>query len=415
MACRRLTYQYFSFLEVIHRKSVPALKKNHRNGDHLGNIRLSYTDKNQNNSNPVDIEIIEENNYYPFGLEHKGYNSNVSANGNSVAQKFKYNSVELEESLGLNLYKTNYRQYNPSIGRFFSIDPLTEIVPAINPYQFSFNNPVFFTDPLGLIPSGVSLQDFLFGLLQKTPDDGLVHKYDSNGNQTGTYDPDEIAISENRFARGVKPVNKREQKYFDKIRKENAYLNSRGLRGTPEILTDLILNAGLNAIEIAEVAKLRTTLVKKLKAQYMMSIFSPDIVADILFIGLGSGSSSLRNKTFDYLARGESYATIGSTGKFGERILKILGGESQVGFETSTGWRYIDQLVNGVAHESKVGYKTLTKSIVRQIAKDVELITNKSIKSSTWHFFKSPITGKIGASKPLLEALKKSGIKVIMH
>ncbi len=41
--------------------------------------------------------------YYPFGLKHVGYNFNGSNNGNSVAQKFKYNGVELEESLGLNL------------------------------------------------------------------------------------------------------------------------------------------------------------------------------------------------------------------------------------------------------------------------------------------------------------------------
>jgi hypothetical protein len=42
MACRRLTYQYFSFLEVIHRKSVPALKKNRRNGDHQASGSVSF-------------------------------------------------------------------------------------------------------------------------------------------------------------------------------------------------------------------------------------------------------------------------------------------------------------------------------------------------------------------------------------
>ena len=41
--------------------------------DHLGNIRLSYTDVNQN-TGAISLSIVEENNYYPFGLKHKGYN-----------------------------------------------------------------------------------------------------------------------------------------------------------------------------------------------------------------------------------------------------------------------------------------------------------------------------------------------------
>ncbi|WP_431471445.1 hypothetical protein I5168_08020 [Nonlabens sp. SCSIO 43208] len=41
---------------------------------HLDNIRLSYQDMN-NNGNVDSSEIKEENNYYPFGLEHKGYNN----------------------------------------------------------------------------------------------------------------------------------------------------------------------------------------------------------------------------------------------------------------------------------------------------------------------------------------------------
>lgn len=54
--------------------------------DHLGNIRLSY--KNVGTpTNPV-LDIIEEKNYYPFGLKHKGYNNATSGNVNSVANKF---------------------------------------------------------------------------------------------------------------------------------------------------------------------------------------------------------------------------------------------------------------------------------------------------------------------------------------
>ncbi len=37
--------------------------------DHLGNIRLSYQDKNNDGTITAATEIVEENNYYPFGLE----------------------------------------------------------------------------------------------------------------------------------------------------------------------------------------------------------------------------------------------------------------------------------------------------------------------------------------------------------
>jgi hypothetical protein len=42
--------------------------------DHLGNIRLSYSDKSGDNIIQSSTKIIDETNYYPFGLAHKDYN-----------------------------------------------------------------------------------------------------------------------------------------------------------------------------------------------------------------------------------------------------------------------------------------------------------------------------------------------------
>ena len=50
-----------------------------------------------------------------------------------------------------------------------------------------------------------------------------------------------------------------------------------------------------------------------------------------------------------------------------------------------------------------------------QIEKDAELISTNAIDGATWHFYKSPITGKIGPSKPLLKNLNDNNIKVIIH
>ena len=106
---------------------------------------------------------------------------------------------------------------------------------------------------------------------------------------------------------------------------------------------------------------------------------------------------------------------IGATGKLGEAALKALGGESQVAFRTSVGRRVVDQLVNGIAHESKVGYASLTKGIAGQIAKDAELMASGEIRGATWHFFRSSVTGKIGPSAPLRQALGDAGIGIVMH
>jgi len=50
----------------------------------------------------TELALIEENNYYPFGLKHEGYNYVYSSNRNAVATKFKYNGKELNDELNLN-------------------------------------------------------------------------------------------------------------------------------------------------------------------------------------------------------------------------------------------------------------------------------------------------------------------------
>jgi len=96
-------------------------------------------------------------------------------------------------------------------------------------------------------------------------------------------------------------------------------------------------------------------------------------------------------------------------------LAQNIGGESQVYFNTSQGARYIDQLADDIAYESKVGYQSLTPDISLQIAKDAELINTGAIQGSEWHFFTSPVTGVGGPSQPLLNALQQNGIGVVIH
>ncbi|WP_347923123.1 DUF6443 domain-containing protein [Pontimicrobium sp. SW4] len=108
--------------------------------DHLGNIRLSY--KNTGTTSSPTLQIQEENNYYPFGLKHKGYNNNpISEN-----KYHTYNGKELEEALGLNWLEYGARNYDAAIGRFFNIDRYSESFMPISTYQYAANNPVSYID-----------------------------------------------------------------------------------------------------------------------------------------------------------------------------------------------------------------------------------------------------------------------------
>uniref|UniRef100_UPI0004930060 RHS repeat-associated core domain-containing protein n=1 Tax=Chryseobacterium hispalense TaxID=1453492 RepID=UPI0004930060 len=106
--------------------------------DHLGNVRLSYF------HNGSGIEVLEENNYYPFGLKHEGYN----ALAGNPAYQYKYNGKELQET---GMYDYGARFYMPDIGRWGVVDPLSELQPRQNPYGYTLNNPIYFNDPTGMI------------------------------------------------------------------------------------------------------------------------------------------------------------------------------------------------------------------------------------------------------------------------
>lgn len=105
--------------------------------DHLGNIRLSYSDANGDGS-VNSGEIVEESHYYPFGLKQNGYN-NTTSGGNDTAQNWKFQGQELSEDLELNMYEFKYRMHDPSIGRFIQVDPLAEDYVYNSTYAFSEN------------------------------------------------------------------------------------------------------------------------------------------------------------------------------------------------------------------------------------------------------------------------------------
>lgn len=115
--------------------------------DHLGNVRLSYSDADKNGTIANTTEIVEETHYYPFGLKHVGYLTLPITDN-----KYKYNGKELQDELGLNMYDYVWRNYMPDIGRWTQMDPLAEKGRRWSPYTYAMDNPVYFIDPYGMWP-----------------------------------------------------------------------------------------------------------------------------------------------------------------------------------------------------------------------------------------------------------------------
>jgi RHS repeat-associated protein len=114
--------------------------------DYLGNVRLTFSDLNKNEKIESD-EILKENNYYPFGLVHSGYNE--KDNSKIKNYKYEYNGKEYQDELNLNLLDYGARNYDSAIARWVNVDPLAEKYPGTSPYVFVGNNPIVFIDDDG--------------------------------------------------------------------------------------------------------------------------------------------------------------------------------------------------------------------------------------------------------------------------
>ncbi|WP_373552409.1 RHS repeat domain-containing protein [Haliscomenobacter sp.] len=131
--------------------TTPAFRYEYAIRDHLGNTRILFTDKNNNGVLNVtagtDNEIIQENQYYPFGMNQEGAWMNDAAARDT---KYQYNSKELNDDFGLNWSDYGARWYDASIGRWNGVDLLAEKFTQHTPYNFTLNNPVVFLDPDGM-------------------------------------------------------------------------------------------------------------------------------------------------------------------------------------------------------------------------------------------------------------------------
>ncbi|BAV06167.1 YD repeat-containing protein [Filimonas lacunae] len=112
--------------------------------NHLGNVLATVSDKRLQVSaagSTVDYynaDVVSAQDYYPFGMLQPGRSYNAGG------YRYGFNGKENDNEVKGDGNQQDYgmRIYDPRIGKFLSVDPITKDYPELTPYQFASNRPI---------------------------------------------------------------------------------------------------------------------------------------------------------------------------------------------------------------------------------------------------------------------------------
>lgn len=105
--------------------------------DHLGSTRVVVN---------AGGEVLERNDYYPYGMRWSDPSSLLSDN------RYGYNGKERQDFVDLPYLDYGARMYDPIRGIWIGQDPLASVFNSYSPYGFCLNNPLKFRDDTGRNP-----------------------------------------------------------------------------------------------------------------------------------------------------------------------------------------------------------------------------------------------------------------------
>lgn len=155
--------------------------KNYELKDHLDDVRAVISDVKlsalDQSNNPVvssfAADLKSVNDYYPFGMlmPERTYQSPLLGGVGSKSYRYGFNGLEQDPEVkgAGNSYTTQFRQYDPRLGRWLSLDPEMKKYSGLSPFNAYLNDPVNLIDPKGQDPkleeSSISVWDFILGLV----------------------------------------------------------------------------------------------------------------------------------------------------------------------------------------------------------------------------------------------------------
>ncbi|MCO6432680.1 DNRLRE domain-containing protein [Nitrosomonas nitrosa] len=165
--------------------------------DHLGSVRATVLD-----STGAPVRGYDE--YDPWGYTLAGRSLATSLLTLQNAGKNKFTGKEWDDEYGLNWFDSIFRDYDPQIGRWLSVDPLAMKYPSLSPYNYAANNPIIFIDANGDTIDYSALNreqrknfDKLIAALSQ--DERFAEVWNTLVNSSATY---KIAVTESQKAPG---------------------------------------------------------------------------------------------------------------------------------------------------------------------------------------------------------------------
>jgi RHS repeat-associated protein len=168
----------------------------------------------------------------------------VPAHGSEGDYRYGFNGMEKDDEVKGegNSYTTEFRQYDPRIGRWLSLDPLMSKFPWMSPYVAFDNNPIYYTDPYGLesgtkVEGGDDGEPVIKGSGSESDDNGGV-----SNSPSPVSDSDKAGFNAmmKLIDPGSDPLDKGAN--YDKLKDANYYLSN-------EDLTELINNSSSSFIK----------------------------------------------------------------------------------------------------------------------------------------------------------------------
>ena len=208
--------------------------------------------------------ILQYNEYYPFGLQ----TANSWTRENTTGNNFLFNGgTELNSTTGV--YDLHYRNYDPVLGRMTQVDPVAGKYASLTPYNYAFNSPANLNDPLGDEPPFFNREAWRGNMRGGAvyPRGGRNGMDDADWGNSGSLSAGAFAAADNFFAGarqtpGIMEALKKmfSDANFGKGGSNGFYIRIRGIDYSTENLTPGLDVKGLATVSIRDIYVTNITL-----------------------------------------------------------------------------------------------------------------------------------------------------------